>query len=465
MSYNHDHQYRCTIIRGKAKRDLDNLLPAYAQILYKITPLEKKYFAEEFNHGISAFIPNTERKTLDNHRTEIAGKLFGLYFEDDGKIFLSDRAKKLLQDHDQPAFFKDMCYRFQFPSGMDSVQTLRDKMMKNIKIRPLCFVMKLVIDAYDNYQLVLTQNEIGYYALNNLDVLSGAATATEVIAQIQADRKQHILRKISYLDKAESYCMQHIREQLNYLVLANLIRIENGNIFPNLKERRAIEVFSAEAYHLGFDCYQYDLNNKDEERRLYLDWQKYYSSVTVAESETFATSVAALEYNIPSDITQQQSLIAAQGTTVLGDDGETLVYNYEKARVSRYNKRLVNRVISLGKIKGLGYDIQSVFADEGEIPEFAKYIEVKSTKRVTAPDENSPEWVDTINVTRNEWVAAQQYRDSFEIYRVYFTQSGPKIFIIKNPYQKNADQIIQTIPTTFRLEFNHSAIDKVVAIE
>ena len=61
-------------------------------------------------------------------------------------------------------------------------------------------------------------------------------------------------------------------------------------------------------------------------------------------------------------------------------------------------------------------------------------------------------------------MAAQQYQNSYEIYRVYFTQVGPKIFIIKNPYRKNEDGIVQTIPTMFRIEFSNDAVDKAVAI-
>lgn len=463
MSYSHNNQYRCTIIRGKAKNDLDNLLPAYAQILYRITPIKKELFPEEFNKSLGSFMPDAEKKTLDNHRTEIAGKLFGIYYEDSGTIFLSDRAKKFLNDYDQPAFFKDMCYRFQFPNGMDKIQTLLDRIEHGIKIRPLCFVVKLVIDAYDKYNMVLSQNEIGYYALNNLDVLSGKASVDEVIAQIKDDRQHNILRKISYPGKAESYCIQHIREQLNYLELANLIRVNNRNVFPNLKERKAIKILSESVYDIGFNYLKYDLQDKDSEAKFYSDWQKYYSNVTVDEAKQFSTSVEALEYNV--DATGKQVATAfAIDTTALGDDGEALVCSYEKRRVSQYDKRLVGRIIPLGKIKGLGYDIQSVFANEGDNPEFAKYIEVKSTKRVTAPDENDSEWVDVINVTRNEWMAAQQYQNSYEIYRVYFTQVGPKIFIIKNPYRKNEDGIVQTIPTMFRIEFSNDAVDKAVAI-
>ena len=68
--------------------------------------------------------------------------------------------------------------------------------------------------------------------------------------------------------------------------------------------------------------------------------------------------------------------------------------------------------------------------------EFVKYIEVKSTKRLTCPDVNDELWIDTLNITRNEWVAAQQHRDFYSIFRVYFTRDGIHMFILKNPMQK-----------------------------
>ncbi|MDL2235796.1 DUF3883 domain-containing protein [Christensenellaceae bacterium OttesenSCG-928-L17] len=462
MSYNHANQYRCTIIRGKAKNDLDNLLPTYAQIIDEITPVASSDFASAFNSSLSVLMPEAEKKTLDNHRTEIAGKLFGMYYEQDNTIFTSERTRKFLADNDQPAFFKDMCFRFQFPNGLDKIQTLLDRLDHGVRIRPFCFTMKLVLDAY-NADIVINQNEIAYYALNNLDVLSGKATTEEVIKQIKLDRAQKIVRRVSSPDKAESYNTQHIREQLNYLELANLIRNNSGNIFPNLKEEAVIKQFSEKAYILGFDVYEYNLNEAEEREKFYEDWQLYYSGISKKYIDRFATSVEALQYDV-DETGKQISRAYAVDTMLLGDDGEALVFKYENERISAYDSRLTNKIHMLGKTKGLGYDILSIFADEREeTPEFAKYIEVKSTKRVTSPNIESEDWVDTLNVTRNEWVAAQQYGDSFEIYRIYFTQAGPELFIIKNPFEKNERKIIKTIPTMYRLDFSSKAIDKVVS--
>lgn len=458
MSYSHANQYRATIIRGKAKNALDDLLPTYAKIVEEITPLSAEGFPAEFNKALRSFIPGAEKKTLDNHRTEIVGKLFGMYYEDDGVMFISERTQKFLADDDQPAFFKDMCFRFQFPNGLDKIQTLLDRLSHGVELRPFCFIIKLVLDAYER-DIVLNQNEIGYYAMNNLDVLSGRATTEEVINQIQEDRASHVLRRVSYPDKAESYNSQHIREQLNYLELANLIRNKSGNIFPNLKEKKVLEEFAENAYNLGFSSEGYDLENDTDKARYYRDWQIYYSGISKEVTEEFTTSIEALQYDV-DESGKQVTKAYAVDTMLIGDDGEALVFNYEKKRVAEYDSRLTNKIHMLGKTKGLGYDIQSIFADEREDPEFVKYIEVKSTKRVTSPDKDSEDWKDTLNITRNEWVAAQQHGKSYEIYRVYFTQAGPEVFIIKNPYEKNENKVIRTIPTTYRLDFNAKAIDK-----
>lgn len=148
--------------------------------------------------------------------------------------------------------------------------------------------------------------------------------------------------------------------------------------------------------------------------------------------------------------------------TEFGDEGEHVVYEFEKKRVAAFNQRLVNKVLSLGKTRGLGYDIQSVIAEPGDMAEFVKYIEVKSTKRLTCPDINDSLWVDTLNITRNEWIAAQQHREFYSIFRVYFTRDGIVMFVLSNVSEKFKDGRMQAVPTTYRVDFGNSAVDSVI---
>lgn len=80
--YDHTKQYRCTIIRGKSQKEMDDMLPAYAKVINEICPCNAEEFEAKFNNSFQLYLPESERvkKTLDNHRTEISGKLFGMYY-------------------------------------------------------------------------------------------------------------------------------------------------------------------------------------------------------------------------------------------------------------------------------------------------------------------------------------------------------------------------------------------------
>lgn len=150
---------------------------------------------------------------------------------------------------------------------------------------------------------------------------------------------------------------------------------------------------------------------------------------------------------------------AMKSTVDLGDEGEALVFKLEQERVRNYKERLVNKVLLLGKTKGLGYDISSIEADENpQKPEFARYIEVKATKRITVPsfDKN---WGDTLNVTAKEWVAAEQYGEYYNIYRVYFTKTKTIVVRIQNPYKKAEEGYIEVYPTIYQMNFDSSVIE------
>ena len=261
--YNQNKQYRCTIIRGKSQAEIDNMLPAYSNILNSICPCKIADFAQAFNSLLSPYLRENSRKkkTLDNHRTEIAGKLFGMYYEDSGYIYVSERTLKFLEDLDQPAFFKDVCFKFQFPNGMQKNNTIFQRVVDGISLKPYAFMLKSLLIAKEN-NLSLTKKEIGYYILNSLDVLQGIATPEEVIEAIKEDKQKGIIRIIDTEGKASSYDYQHINEQLNYLELANLIRMgTDGVVELNFKEINTINLFIKNLYTpLMFSFDDYDLS-------------------------------------------------------------------------------------------------------------------------------------------------------------------------------------------------------------
>ncbi|MEQ2525144.1 DUF3883 domain-containing protein [Bacillaceae bacterium CLA-AA-H227] len=457
MSYNPEEQFRCTIIRGKAKNKLDNLLPAYANIVDEICPCDKTSFVTNFNNRLIEILGmGTEKKTLNNHRTEIAGQLFGLFYEENNVIFASERTRKYLDDSDQPAFFKDICFKFQFPNGMDKLDKVKEKIDANISIRQFPYILEVLLSA-DRSNINLTKDDIAYYVLNSLQVLQGKVKPNEVIEKIIEERGNGITRKVRHSGKQASYSIQHIREQLNYLELANLIRIDRNLVKLNYREAENIN-YIAQFWDKKpeFNVYKYDLNSEEERIKFFQEWQHFYSSIN--SKRRFSTSVESLEIDPPK---RTNSI----NNTELGDEGENFVLEYEKERVKNFDPSLVRKVVHLGKTKGLGYDIQSVVAEDGEFAEFVKYIEVKSTKRVTIPNLNDPNWIDTINLTRNEWIAAAQHKSSYYLYRVYFTPGQATMYVINDPFSKNEDGRLKAKPVAYRLDFSNRAVDFMVTEE
>ena len=469
--YDQSHQYRCTIIRGKSQKDIDNYLPAYAKIISDICPCSKTMFEQQFNERMRPLVPgNATKKTLDNHRTEIAGKLFGMYYsaesDYDGELYIypGERTLKFLEDNDQPAFFKDVCFKMQFPNGMTKPDTVRERIDLNISIRQCCFIMEVLCEA-ERRGLVLTKNDLGYFVLNSLDALQRIASPYEIVDAIQNERMQgRDTHDIGDPMKESSYNLQHINEQLNYMELANLIILSpDGDVRVNQHESAAVNIF---AEHWDdtpvFDVTSFDLSSTHAKHFFQNAWDEYYSALS-DEASNFATSVTALlQPATPSTQSDTQPTHTTSDTTELGDEGEQYVYDYEKKRVSAFNSRLANKVLALGKTRGLGYDIQTVVAKPGTEAEFVKYVEVKATKRVTAPDINDPLWIDTVNITRNEWVAAQQHGAYYSIYRVYFVRGGVVMYVIENPYQLSQDGSLSVVPTMYRMDFGSSAIDRVI---
>lgn len=474
--YDHTRQYRCTIIRGKSKKEMDDLLPAYAMVIDEICPCSTEEFDTKFNRAFQRFLPESDRikKTLDNHRTEISGKLFGMYYRtEDGIVYESQRTMKYLEDNDQPAFFKDVCFKMQFPNGMDSSHTLQERVSEKINVRPNAFVLKLLQLARIAKETI-TVKEIGYYVLNSLDVLQGKANPYEVLETIANDHKAGIQREIKAFDekgkaKASSFTMQHIREQLNYLELANLIRITTDKIVMlNPSEMDTINLFTKEFDKApDFNVYDYDLSTLEVRKEFQFNWDSYYARLSTYAS-AFTTNPEALAFNendVPENVENKKAKKQGVNLTEFGDEGEALVYEYEKKRVSAFNARLANKVLSLGKTKGIGYDIQSVIAESGEEAEFVKYIEVKSTKRLTCPDVTDSLWMDTLNVTRNEYVAAHQHKGYYCIYRVFFTRDGVSIFVINDVADKIKDGRIQSTPMTYRFDYSNSSVDSVIPLK
>lgn len=441
MSYNPERQYRATIIRSRAKTKMDDLLPVYANILERICPCKKEDFTSKFDDQLITVLSTSKKKTLDNHRTEIAGRLFGMYYEDiEGIIHIAEKTIKLLKDNDQPAFFKDICHKLQFPNGMKKFHKLKLDLEAGLHIRQCTYILELLMIAKER-NIILASDEIGYYVLNSLDVLRGEVPPEHVLQTILERREKNIIKKV----KSGPYWNQHIKETYNYLELANLITVHNKEIYLNMKESKVIG-YLASLWNkpLPFDLLKYELDSPEGRHDMYLDWYEYHSKLSDPTPGFFNTSASTFGYTpkpdeLPSDI---------------GKEGEAYVFKYERERVEAFNPKFKNKVLNLSNQKGLGFDIQSVQAIPGPKAEHKIFIEVKSTKRVTVP---SKKFCDTVTLTRTEWVAAEQFGSDFKIFRVYFTPEKIRILSIGDPFSKSQEGLVNVIPRIYEVTFTEKS--------
>ena len=155
-----ENQYRCTIIRGKSQSDMEDLLPLYANMVHKYCPCKESDFKTSCQKTLAKTLFHTSsfdalskgnQKTVDNHLTEIAGTLLGLYYpirEEDGVyIYESESCKYLIDNNDYPTFFKNLCLNFQFPNGAKWIQFIKEDIENNIRIKPFCYVVALLYYA------------------------------------------------------------------------------------------------------------------------------------------------------------------------------------------------------------------------------------------------------------------------------------------------------------------------------
>lgn len=469
--YNPTNQFRCTIIRGKSQTDMEDLLPLYANMVHKYCPYAEEQFKDSCFRTLSKALFGTEaydqlsksnKKTVQNHLTEIAGTLLGLYYpfydyeSDTTYINESESCKFLIENNDYPTFFKNLCLNFQFPNGAKWFRFIEEDINNNIHIKPFCYVVDLLYYAQRQPEKeLLTKQEIGYYVLNNLDVLQGTIPCNTVYDQIMSDRKNKVKRE----RLAGSRAWQHIKEQFNLLELSNIIETDATYIWLNKEETESIACFIKHKNDFIFDAYEYDVAS-DEGRKIYLeDWKTAYGKFNqelVNIHTKFYSDVVILDRD-----EQKAHSGATKSTVDLGDEGEALVFRLEQERVRNFRERLVNKVLLLGKTKGLGYDISSIEADENPSrPEFARYIEVKATKRVTEPSFDSASWMDSLNITAKEWVAAEQYGDYYNIYRVYFTKTKTFVVRIQNPFKKAENGELEVYPTIYQMNFDASVIER-----
>jgi hypothetical protein len=443
MTYDPSLQNRAAFIRGKGISALDTLLLPIAQAAELSSGSTVADFNREIDRELKKIVSGSQ-KTIDNYRTEIVRSLFGLVVFKDDTVQFSQRGVRLLESSDQSAFFKEIVYNFQFPFPGCSASKWEEQ--SGMSLRPGPFVIQLLHLA-ESEDIYLLEEEIYFYVLNSKQVQMGQVSVNEVLKQIQKERGS--VRSKGYPVPSipnPAHSRQHLKEFINYLELSMLVsRVPMGN--ENLLRLRAVEKPSIEEF-LEVDAQTApfsgtDYGNHDELREA---WDEFWTTIPPQVVSAFRMFSEESSENVGISVS-----VPVPPDLEIGRRGELYVLELERARVKSFDSKLVSKIKDRANERNIGFDIQSVRADlQDEDHSFDEmiYIEVKSTKRATKVVEID----DSFKMTRNEWIKAKEGRTSYFIYRVYFTSDEVQLFVINDPFGKDADNDgVRATPTEYSI--------------
>jgi hypothetical protein len=443
----HPAQRRTVIIRGRGQNEMDSLLPIFANLVEKNTPADPENFETSIMLGLQDIFPNHTNKTHRNYLTEIIGQLFAMYFIEEGKVQLSPLALKLIQDGDQPAFFKILVSRLQFPNPSAKKNKYDDEVSDRLCSRPLVLTLEVLKFASQN-ETRITFQEIAYYILNNSEALKGEITAHHVYSTIIGSREA----KINLPEFEGSAARQHIKEALNLLVLSNLVRSENNTYWLNSLEEEAINEICKSSSNTNLFRSRYENETHDHFQQ---QWKKYLTQISNISLDIFQTKIGTFVDEVESQLEQNLTRLTANE---VGREGELLVLNFENGELRKHFPEEKWQALDLTSRRGIGFDIQSVFYDEPVLIGSNHYIEVKSTLRVTKPNLREVFVPDSFNLTRSEKLAIDSYGELFSVYRVYIHRSGYDIHVLRNPSQLYVENKMKLTPNNWIAEYVPSDI-------
>jgi hypothetical protein len=445
-------EYRYHHIRGRSQREMDSLLPIFARFARDTCPVAESEVKNGLLSLIEKFFPTKTDKTRNNFATEIIRRLLGMIVVDaKGEARVSDLALKLLEDDDQPAFFKVLVSRIQLPNPMSKESSYRQELDDAIHVRPAVLVLEVLreLDGPAGYL------ELRTFALASKVALQGAMEASQIADAIREARAtKAVLPNPSIFEGKPNRARyhQHIDEMLKLLELANLVRRGADNSFTlNIGEQSALDwIFQSPSNkdlfrHMGTGETYSEFQNA---------WSEWYGSLPSGNGMTeVETPIAALIGEF-APITGS----TATNTTELGKIGEQIVLNWQVGHVKQKRPQDIRHVKDRSMERGIGYDIQSVWCEGEAVGQF-RYLEVKTTKRSTKPDPKS-ESLDLVTFTANEYRAAVTHGRNFCLCRVYLFQDGYEIHALDDPIQlAEADAIIME-PSSWNLYLTDKAISE-----
>ena len=381
--------------RSRFNTELEDKLLLLTSKMVQLGNLPKDEFKAEINEYLSQLNGKKLKiKTIDNHRTEMT-RLFGLVKQRNDEVIIGNRTILLVETQDVPRFFKSVCNRFQYPNGINKIQFIDDYVRAGIRFKPAQYLIKLLRAGNQKTGKIfaVTAKEVAHLIFNDTRV-----TVDQEPPETRIDLFLE-LRANGILCDGTGDVIRYARDFLNFMVAANLLIEFNKRYFLNNREKAALDfIVNDQTFFDDFNlARQGAVVERQEIKDVLDDWDDFYADADFEEEEALKTTLSAFSQNtveitdennntetvttgieLPTGVLETIGEQEAEGPTTkqIGDEGEAIVYNLEKQRVTAERPDLLGLVRIVSNDTSLGFDIQSVL-DTG----VKKYIEVKTTKR------------------------------------------------------------------------------------
>jgi len=371
-----EYYFRLHHIRPRFKNDVENVLIFMASEIAKLEQEDYKLFKEKLNNVIRLYPGNSSKKlkTINNWRTEISS-LFG-FIEYVDNTAMPSRMAKLLADHqDLIEFFRYFLFYFQYPGGHLKPRETADLIKADVRFKPAPYIMQVLIEGQKKFEgkFGLTKSEVTHCIFNDIRVTRDQRTPTETLHLILNNRENN-------LDYDQSGDVtRYAGDILDYMELADLVKLKpNYKYYLNTANLETIHAFISKSdYFKPYDpLYAVDEVNIDQVKETQDDWFSYVNSEL--ESSLFEADIVSLieEIGESKEISKEQSVFINEvlsrirqslsketsvKTKEIGDVGETVIIEHEKAKVTKFGRQdLIHLILKIPNQFAVGYDIQSI---------------------------------------------------------------------------------------------------------
>lgn len=358
-------------------------------------------------------------------------------------------ARQLAESQDLIEFFRIFLFKFQYPGGHVKPREAADMIRSGVRFLPAQFLIRVLqagqqlID--DGATFGITPAEATHLVFNDLRVTASQELSPEDVAkQILENRK----RRTRYGRGGDK--VRYAKDILDYMEIADLVthRIATDTYFLNPRSL-AISITIANRA-TAFTGYEHLYGSKPSAREVaacQLKWIEFASAISGVPdlagdiSEVLALSSDGLTESINQDLLRVITEARTGSSHEIGRVGEAIAIQHERNRLRELGRpNLAPKVKKIPDHHGVGYDLKSYEGVQDGIVNVQRLIEVKTTRKKSRKPFLS------FKMTTNEWVAAYEYRDYYFVYRIFLSSAGPRMFVIRNPFQRYVDREISMTP-------------------